>query len=379
MDNSSNTVEADETLAAAAAGVEISGLTAEQQGNVDRARAYAQELQDTVFKEIAEAEQQRRAEESQLAAGTVNPGLLAGMDARDLSVMSRLYVGSMNFELTEEHVTRVFSEFGKVRSVSMAKDPATGRHKGFGFVEFVVPEAAMLAMEVMNGTMLGGRQLKIGRPNGYDAAVARGVPAPPPERIYVANVNEAVSQEALREIFAAFGDVTKCVLAKDRQGHQGWGFIEFARAQAAAQAASAMNGLALANVLLRVRASVVGGPLGEESVAAQRPEGSRVVVLSNVVERSEVDDELASDMAGEGTKCGRIVKVVVHIASEDELARDLQSQVCVFLLYAEGEAARKAVQLFDGRWFGGRKISAALFDMDRFLVLTSTDTMVFVP
>ncbi|KAI9481777.1 hypothetical protein LPJ78_003857 [Coemansia sp. RSA 989] len=356
---SGHTAETDEALASAG---EISGLTAEQQGRVDRARAYAQELQETVFKEIAEAERRRI---GQLPLGMV-PGLAAGMDARDLSVMSRLYVGSVNFELTEELVARAFSEFGQVRSVSMAKDAGSGRHKGFGFVEYYVPEAAMLAMETMNGTMLGGRQLKIGRPNGYDAAVARGFPKPPRERIYVANVNGDVSQDALREIFAAFGNVTKCLLAKDRQG---WGFIEYEQAQAAEQAAAAMNGLALANVLLRVRACVVGGPLGEPK--------SKVVVLYNVVERSQVDDELPSDMAEEGLKCGRITKVVVHLAEESD--QDLQSQVCVFLLYAEEEAADKAVRLFDGRWFGGRKISASLFDMDRFLFLTSTDTMVFVP
>ncbi|KAJ2450884.1 hypothetical protein EV183_003980 [Coemansia sp. RSA 2336] len=339
---------------------EVAGLTAEQQGRVDRARAYAQELQETVFKEI-EAEQKRV--EGQLPRD-MTPGLAAGMDARDHSVMSRLYVGSINFDLTEELVSRAFSEFGQVRRVNLAKDPHGGRHKGFGFVEYYVPEAAVLAMEMMDGRMLGGRQLKIGRPTGYDAAVARGFPKPPRERVYVANVNPDVSQEALREIFAAFGSVTKCLLA---QGEQGWGFIEYEQAQAAEQAALAMNGLALANVLLRVRACVVGGPLGEP--------GSKVVALYNVADRSQVDDELPSDVAEEGQKCGRLAKVVVHMAE----SRDLQSQVCVFLVYAEEEAASKAVRLFDGRWFGGRKISAALFDMDRFLVLTSTDTMVFVP
>ncbi|KAJ2295023.1 hypothetical protein IWW55_005585, partial [Coemansia sp. RSA 2706] len=69
------------------------GLTAEQQASVDRARAYAQELQDTVFKDVAEAERRRRAEESRPPPGTVNPGLLGGVDARNLSVLSRLYVG----------------------------------------------------------------------------------------------------------------------------------------------------------------------------------------------------------------------------------------------------------------------------------------------
>ncbi|KAJ2854295.1 hypothetical protein J3B02_002751, partial [Coemansia erecta] len=246
-----------------------SGLTQEQQESVERALAYIQELQQTVFKDILDAEKKRREEENKLPLGTVNPGLLAGMDARTLSVISRIYVGSINFELTDEHIHRVFSEFGPVRSVSMSKDPATGRHKGFGFVEYEVPEAAALALETMNGTMLGGRQLKIGRPNNYGTSVAQGFPPPPPERIYVANVNRAIAEDVLREIFAPFGTVVACVLAPDMatRQHRGWGFIEFAEAAAAEQAARDMDRFLLGNLVLRVRLSVVGGPLGEGMAA----------------------------------------------------------------------------------------------------------------
>ncbi|KAJ2408254.1 hypothetical protein J3F80_002224 [Coemansia sp. RSA 2526] len=394
----------------------ISGLTVEQQMGVAKARAYAQELQQTVFKDIVAQELVRRAE-AQPLPGTVNPGLRAGVDARTLSVLSRVYVGSINFELTEDHMRQVFGEFGSVCSVSMARDTNTGRHKGFGFVEFLVPEAAALAMEIMDGTVLGGRALKLGRPNNYAAAIAQNFPRPPANRIYVANVNRAVTESVLQEIFSPFGKVTACVLAPDESaGHKGWGFVEFEGAEAAEQAAQAMNGLELAALVLRVRACVVGGPLGpgmavdaepaqsdytgpavqsdhsvaqpDHSVAVQsdhsalttEPDhsGSTVVILSNVVGgRSDVDDDLASDMAGEGTKCGVVCKVVVHIATETELAE--LGEVCVFVEYAEHEAALRAIELFDGRWFGGRRVAASLFGVDRFRKLTSSDTMVFIP
>ncbi|KAJ2083331.1 hypothetical protein H4R24_000891 [Coemansia sp. RSA 988] len=427
-----------------------SGLTREQQESVERARAYAQELQQTVFQGVLEAERKRKEEESRPAAGTLNPGLVGGMDARNHSVMSRVYVGSINFELTEEHIHSVFAEFGTVRSVSMSKDLMTGRHKGFGFVEYDVPEAASLAMEVMNGTMLGGRQLRIGRPNNYNVAVMQGFPPPPPERIYVANINEAIAEEALREIFAPFGEVKACVLAPDMvaRKHKGWGFIEFADEAAAQQAAMAMNGFSLGNLVLRVRRCVVGGPLGEgmaaldaegagaqaaaagvgglaaptvqppaqvmelaasinKSIGGAEPaaeerlaeggvpqhviqqevkqklavSGSAVVLLENVVGgRSEVDDDLAEDMAGEGMKCGRIVKVVVHVATEEELGGGQQNgDVCIFVQYAEPESACKALELFEGRWFGGRRVSARLYDPDQYRIVTSADTMVYIP
>ncbi|KAJ1727763.1 hypothetical protein LPJ72_005777 [Coemansia sp. Benny D160-2] len=434
------------------------GLTQAQQDSVDRARAYAQELQETVFKEILEAERKRKEEETKPPPGTVNPGLLGGkMDPRNASVMSRIYVGSINFELTEEHIHRVFSEFGTVRSVSMSKDPVSGRHKGFGFVEYEVPEAAALAMDAMNGTMLGGRQLKIGRPNNYNVAVAQGgFDMPPAERIYVANVNEAIGEDSLREIFAPFGDVRACVLAPDMatlKGHKGWGFIEFADPAAADQAAVAMNGFSLGNLVLRVGKCVVGGPLGEGMAAldslaassAEAPSGSAllqqqqqqqpqpavrppqqvvdvaasitkniigasgaagpssshaaisdstqhqqpsvtespIVLLENVVGgRAEVDDELAGDMAGEAMKCGGIEKVVVHIASSQELAdraNMISHEVTIFIHYSDPESAVGAIELFDGRWFGGRQISATMYDLARYRVLTSADTMVYIP
>ncbi|KAJ2008216.1 hypothetical protein H4R26_000336 [Coemansia thaxteri] len=398
--------------------------------------AYAQELQQTVFKNILEEEPRLRGEEARkLPACTVNPGLLAGVDVRNMSVMSRIYVGSINFELNDEQLKRVFSEFGSVCSVSMSKDPATGRHKGFGFIEYDVPEAATLAMEVMNGTMLGGRQLKIGRPNNYSLAVTQGFPAPPAERIYVANVNEAISEDVLREIFAPFGQVNACVLAVDiaTRKHKGWGFIEFAEEAPAEQAALAMNGFSLGNLVLRVRRCVVGGPLGEgmaalgsvsevpeaaagvsNNVSARPPQQvidvaasinsiigeaaagpsvnhvqrpatppamSPIVLLENVVGgRSEVDDELAADMEGEGKKCGAIAKVVVHITSEQELATAaLAGEVSIFFHFKDAASAVRAVEMFDRRWFAGRQVAARLFDMDQYRVLTSADTMVYIP
>ncbi|KAJ1849798.1 hypothetical protein LPJ73_003659 [Coemansia sp. RSA 2703] len=423
-----------QTTEAVVSSLPSNGLTAEQQEGLDKALAYIEELQQTVFKDIVDAEKKRREEEGKIPEGTVNPGLLAGVDARALSIMSRLYVGSINFELTDEHINQVFSEFGPVRSVSMSKDPVSGRHKGYGFVEFEVPEAAALALEALNGTVLGGRALKIGRPNNYEASVAQGFPQPPKERIYVANVNRAIAENVLKEIFEPFGTVNACVLAPDMvtRQHRGWGYIEFAEATAAEQAVVAMNQFMLGNLTLRVSSCVVGGPLGQGmaalpaepspaaasqtapkppqqvmdvvasinlSIGATAPppqpldqpnvnnqtlstiSGSPIVLLENVVGgRSEVDDDLAGDMADEATKCGKITKVVVHLASEHEMQQKLFSgEVGIFLQYSDSDAALRALELFNGRWFGGRQIAARPYDPDQYRMLTSADTMVFIP
>ena len=43
----------------------------------------------------------------------------------------------------------------------MSWDPITQKHKGFAFVEYELPEAAQLALEQMNGVVIGGRNIKV--------------------------------------------------------------------------------------------------------------------------------------------------------------------------------------------------------------------------
>ena len=73
----------------------------------------------------------------------------------------RVYVGSISFELKEDTIRQAFSPFGPIKSINMSWDPVTQKHKGFAFVEYDIPEAAQLALEQMNGVMLGGRNIKV--------------------------------------------------------------------------------------------------------------------------------------------------------------------------------------------------------------------------
>ena len=79
--------------------------------------------------------------------------------------LRRIYVGSINYQLTDADIRQAFSCFGPILEVNMSIDPSTGRHKGFCFVEYASEESAKMALESLNGITLGGRQLKVGRPN----------------------------------------------------------------------------------------------------------------------------------------------------------------------------------------------------------------------
>lgn len=78
-----------------------------------------------------------------------------------LVLMCRVYIGSISFELREDTIRQAFAPFGPIKTINMSWDPVAQKHKGFAFVEYDLPEAAQLALEQMNGVMIGGRNIKV--------------------------------------------------------------------------------------------------------------------------------------------------------------------------------------------------------------------------
>ena len=75
--------------------------------------------------------------------------------------MKNIYVGNLSFDATEDQVRSMFEAYGPVERVSIVTDRDTGQSRGFGFVEMPDDESANKAMEALNGTSLGGRNLTV--------------------------------------------------------------------------------------------------------------------------------------------------------------------------------------------------------------------------
>jgi len=73
----------------------------------------------------------------------------------------RLYVGNISFKATEEDVKDLFSSAGEVVSVRLIKDAATGRLRGFGFVEMPGQTQAQTAIKGLDGKELQGKDMKV--------------------------------------------------------------------------------------------------------------------------------------------------------------------------------------------------------------------------
>lgn len=75
---------------------------------------------------------------------------------------TRLYVGNLPFNATEDDVRTLFSQDGRtVREVKLITDRDTGRPRGFGFVDMGSQDEADAAIRSLNGTNYGGRPLTV--------------------------------------------------------------------------------------------------------------------------------------------------------------------------------------------------------------------------
>ena len=70
-----------------------------------------------------------------------------------------IYVGNISWGLTDQDLENVFAEYGSVDSAKIITDRATGRSRGFGFVE--MSDGAEAAIEALNGTEVDGRELVV--------------------------------------------------------------------------------------------------------------------------------------------------------------------------------------------------------------------------
>jgi len=74
---------------------------------------------------------------------------------------SKLFVGNLSFDTTENDLQDAFAAHGTVVETNLMMDRASGRPRGFGFVTMSTPEEAQKAIAALHGSQLGGRALTV--------------------------------------------------------------------------------------------------------------------------------------------------------------------------------------------------------------------------
>jgi RNA recognition motif-containing protein len=76
-------------------------------------------------------------------------------------VGKKLYVGNLSYGVSDSALEQLFSQFGTVQSAQVIQDRATGRSKGFGFVEMDNDSQAQAAIEGLHEREVDGRRLTV--------------------------------------------------------------------------------------------------------------------------------------------------------------------------------------------------------------------------
>ena len=121
-----------------------------------------------------------------------------------------------------------FSAFGNILSCKVAQDMSNGESKGYGFVHFETEEAALNAIQKVNGMLLNGKKVYVGRfvPR-KDRDMELGEKARKFTNVYVKNINDEYDEAKLNEMFQKYGKISSVkvkttvhviswVLVKDR-------------------------------------------------------------------------------------------------------------------------------------------------------------------
>ena len=85
----------------------------------------------------------------------------------------KLFVGALNYTMTDDELSTLFAEAGKVVSAKVITDRDSGQSKGFGFVEMSSEEEAQNAIAMFNGKEQAGRRLTVNKAKPMTARTNR--------------------------------------------------------------------------------------------------------------------------------------------------------------------------------------------------------------
>lgn len=198
---------------------------------------------------------------------------------------TNVFVKNFGDNLDDAKLNTMFSKFGEITSAVVMTD-SQGKAKGFGFVAFADPDAAAKAVDTLNESILDGTDLKLAvcraqKKSERVADLKRKFEAIKQERVqryqgvnlYVKNIDEELSDDGLKDIFASFGTITSAKVMIDENGRsKGFGFVCFEKPEEATAAVTEMNSKMMGSKPLYV-------------ALAQRKEDRRAQLASQYMQR----------------------------------------------------------------------------------------------
>lgn len=148
-----------------------------------------------------------------------------------------VFVKNLDRNIDNKALYETFSLFGNILSCKVASDE-NGKSFGYGFVHYETEDAADQAISRVNGMRIGEKTVFVGP---FVKREQREQGEKKFTNIYVKNLPAGMTEESLRTLLAAFGEITSCIVQADNKGRM-FGFCNFATFDQAAAAVEALHG-----------------------------------------------------------------------------------------------------------------------------------------
>ncbi|GFT95244.1 polyadenylate-binding protein 1 [Nephila pilipes] len=159
------------------------------------------------------------------------------------SGVGNVFIKNLDKSIDNKAMYDTFSAFGNILSCKVATDEESSS-KGYGFVHFETEEAANNAIIKVNGMLLNGRKVFVGKfiPR-KEREKLLGEKARRFMNVYIKNFGDDLDDDKLREMFEKYGKITSAKVMTDEMGKsKGFGFVSFEDPENAEKAVEDLNG-----------------------------------------------------------------------------------------------------------------------------------------
>jgi len=291
------------------------------------------------------------------------------------SGVGNVFIKNLDKSIDNKAMYDTFSAFGNILSCKVAQD-GDGSSKGYGFVHFETEEAAMNAIQKVNGMLLNEKKVFVGRfvPR-KEREKELGEKAKKFTNVYIKNFGDDLSDDKLKEMFTKFGKITSYKVVRDDKANssgdtadmgevlvddsgkaKGFGFVSFEDSESAEKAVDELNGQEIGGKTLYVgRAQKKAERQAElkkkfEQLKMERLNRYQGVNLYVKNLDDSIDDErLRKEFTPYGT-----------ITSARVMCEEGRSKGFGFVCFSSPEEATKAVTEMNGRIIVAKPLYVAL-------------------
>uniref|UniRef100_A0A7E4W6J3 Splicing factor U2AF subunit n=1 Tax=Panagrellus redivivus TaxID=6233 RepID=A0A7E4W6J3_PANRE len=305
----------------------------------------------------------------------------------------RLYVGNIPFGCNEDAMLDFFNQQMHLCGLAQAAgNPVLACQinldKNFAFIEFRSIDETTAGM-AFDGINFMGQQLKIRRPRDYQPmnmsyeAMGRvpvsNIVVDGPNKLYVGGLPAYFTEDQVKELLSAFGQLKAFALQKDSTGaSKGYAFAEYLDPVLTHQAIAGLNGMQLGDKTLSValactnngthRAPNVNPVLAQVGIDITKGAdvASEVLCLLNMVTAEELADpneyqEICEDITGECSKYGSVMSFYIPRPGVDAVGVGK-----VFVEFGTKNECMRAQAALTGRKFADRVVVTSYFDPEKY-------------